>query len=223
MDTREFIVRRVAREFKSGSVVNLGIGMPTMVADFIPEGVEIILQSENGLVGMGPAPEPGKEDKDLINAGNKPITALPGAAFFDSAFSFGIIRGGHVDYTVLGALEVDQEGNLANWIIPGKMVPGMGGAMDLVVGAKTVIIAMEHVNKNGEPKILKKCRLPLTAKNQVDLIVTDMAVMKVVPEGLLLMEIAPGLSVQDVQNATEAELIVSPDLKVVLFEQEKAA
>ena len=223
MDTREYIVRRVAQEFKSGSVVNLGIGMPTMVANFLPEGVEIILQSENGLVGMGPAPEPGYEDKDLINAGNIHITALPGAAFFDSAFSFGIIRGGHVDYTVLGALEVDQEGNLANWIIPGKMVPGMGGAMDLVVGARTVIIAMEHVNKKGEPKILKKCRLPLTAKNQVDLIVTDMAVIKVVPEGLLLMEITPGLSVQDVQDATEAELIVSPDLKVALFDQVKAA
>lgn len=223
MDNREFIVRRVAQEFKSGAIVNLGIGMPTMVADFIPEGVDIFLQSENGMVGMGPAPASGKEDIDLINAGNRPVTVFPGAAFFDSAFSFGIIRGGHVDYTVLGALEVDQEGNLANWIIPGKMVPGMGGAMDLVVGAKTVIIAMEHVNKKGEPKILKKCSLPLTAKNQVNLIVTDMAVIKVVPEGLLLTEIAPGLTVKDVQDSTEAELIISPDLQVMLFEQEKAA
>jgi acetate CoA/acetoacetate CoA-transferase beta subunit len=223
MNTREFIARRVAREFKSGAVVNLGIGMPTMVADYIPKGVEIILQSENGMVGMGPAPEPGKEDRDLVNAGNQSVTALPGAAFFDSALSFGIIRGGHVDYTVLGALEVDQEGNLANWIIPGKMVPGMGGAMDLVVGAQTVIIATEHVNKKGESKILKSCRLPLTAKKQVDLIVTDMAVMRVGPEGLLLTEIAPGFSVRNVQSATEAELIVSPDLKVMLSEGEKAA
>lgn len=223
MDAREFIVRRVAQEFKSGAVVNLGIGMPTKVANYIPEDVEIILQSENGMVGMGPAPEPGKEDKDLINAGNQPVTYLPGATFFDSAFSFGIIRGGHVDYTVLGALEVDQEGNLANWIIPGKMVPGMGGAMDLVVGAKKVIIAMEHVNRKGEAKILKKCRLPLTAQKQVDMIVTDKCVLEVVPEGLLLTEVAPGLTVEDVQNATEAELIVSPELKVMSQEQELAA
>jgi acetate CoA/acetoacetate CoA-transferase beta subunit len=223
MDAREFIVRRVAQEFTTGAVVNLGIGMPTKVANFIPEGVEITLQSENGLVGMGPAPEPGKEDKDLINAGNQPVTFLPGAMFFDSAFSFGIIRGGHVDYTVLGALEVDQEGNLANWIIPGKMVPGMGGAMDLVVGARKVIIAMEHVNKKGEAKILKKCRLPLTAQNQVNMIVTEKCVLEVVPEGLMLTEIAPGLTVEEVQNATEAELIVSPELKVMLEDQELAA
>jgi len=223
MDAREFIVRRVAQEFKSGAVVNLGIGMPTKVANFIPEGVEIILQSENGMVGMGPAPEPGKEDKDLINAGNQPVTYLPGATFFDSATSFGIIRGGHVDYTVLGALEVDQEGNLANWIIPGKMVPGMGGAMDLVVGARKVIIAMEHCNKKGEPKILKKCRLPLTAKQQVNMIVTEKCVLEIVPEGLMLKEIAPGLSIQDVQDATEAELIISPDLKEVFSDEVKAA
>jgi acetate CoA/acetoacetate CoA-transferase beta subunit len=223
MDAREFIVRRVAQEFKTGAVVNLGIGMPTKVANFIPDGVEIILQSENGMVGMGPAPAPGDEDKDLINAGNQPVTSLPGAAFFDSATSFGIIRGGHVDFTVLGALEVDQEGNLANWIIPGKMVPGMGGAMDLVVGARKVIIAMEHCNKKGEPKILKKCRLPLTAQKQVNMIVTEKGVMEIVPEGILLKEIAPGLSVQDIQDATEAELIISPDLKVVFDDQEKAA
>jgi acetate CoA/acetoacetate CoA-transferase beta subunit len=223
MDAREFIVRRVAKEFTTGSVVNLGIGMPTKVANFIPEGVEITLQSENGLVGMGPAPEAGKEDKDLINAGNQPVTYLPGAVFFDSAFSFGIIRGGHVDFTVLGALEVDQEGNLANWIIPGKMVPGMGGAMDLVVGARKVIIAMEHVNKKGEAKILKKCRLPLTAQNQVNMIVTEKCVLEVVPEGLMLTEIAPGLTVEEVKDATEAELIVSPDLKVMLEDEELAA
>ncbi len=223
MDGREFIVRRIAQEFKTGDVVNLGIGMPTKVANYIPEGVEIILQSENGMVGMGPAPEPGKEDGDLINAGNQPVTYLPGAAFFDSAFSFGIIRGGHVDCTVLGALEVDQEGNLANWIIPGKMVPGMGGAMDLVVGARKVIIAMEHVNKKGEAKILKRCRLPLTAQNQVNMIVTEMGVMEVTPEGLMLTEIAPGLSIEDVQKATEAEFIVSPELKVVFGDQELAA
>ena len=223
MDDREFIVRRVAQEFNNGAVVNLGIGMPTQVANFIPEGVEIILQSENGMVGMGSAPEPGKEDKDLINAGNQPVTYLPGAAFFDSAFSFGIIRGGHVDYTVLGALEVDQEGNLANWIIPGKMVPGMGGAMDLVVGARKVIIAMEHTNKKGEAKILKRCRLPLTAQKQVNMIVTEKCVLEVVPEGLMITEIAPGLILEDVQAATEADLIVSPDLKVMLQDQELAA
>lgn len=223
MDAREFIVRRVAQEFKSGAVVNLGIGMPTKVANYIPEDIEITLQSENGMVGMGPAPEPGQEDKDLINAGNQPVTCLPGATFFDSAFSFGIIRGGHVDYTVLGALEVDQEGNLANWIIPGKMVPGMGGAMDLVVGAKKVIIAMEHVNRKGEAKILKKCLLPLTAKNQVDMIVTEKCVIEVVPEGLMLTEVAPGLTVEDVQDATEADLIVSPELKVMFQDQELAA
>lgn len=223
MDAREFIVRRVAQEFKSGAVVNLGIGMPTKVANYIAKDVEIILQSENGMVGMGPAPEPGQEDKDLINAGNQPVTYLPGATFFDSAFSFGIIRGGHVDYTVLGALEVDQEGNLANWIIPGKMVPGMGGAMDLVVGAKKVIIAMEHVNRKGEAKILKKCRLPLTAQKQVDMIVTEMCVLEVVPEGLMIIEVAPGLTVADVQKATEADLIVSQDLKVMLQDQELAA
>jgi 3-oxoacid CoA-transferase B subunit len=223
MDAREFIVRRVAQEFESGAIVNLGIGMPTKVANFIPEGVEIILQSENGMVGMGPAPAQGDEDKDLINAGNQPVTYLPGAAFFDSAFSFGIIRGGHVDFTVLGALEVDQEGNLANWIIPGKMVPGMGGAMDLVVGARKVIIAMEHVNRKGDAKILKKCKLPLTAQNQVNLIVTEKCVLEVVPEGLMLKEIAPGLTVEDVQGVTEAELIVSPDLKVMLGDQELAA
>ncbi len=223
MDKRERIVRRVAQELESGATVNLGIGMPTMVADYVPEGVELVLQAENGFVGMGPSPAKGLEDKDLINAGNQHVTLLPGAATFDSAFSFALIRGAHLDYTVLGALEVDQEGNLANWIVPGKLVPGMGGAMDLVVGAKTVIIAMEHTTKNGEPKILKKCRLPLTAAREVNLIITEMAVIEVTEDGLLLKEIAPGLSVKDVQDATEAGLKVSPDLKVMDCEDRKAA
>lgn len=224
MDKRELIARRVAQEFQPGATVNLGIGLPGLVAEYVPEGVEVFLQAENGFVGMGPTPAKGLEDRDLVNAGNQPVTLLPGAATFDSAFSFALIRGGHLDFTVLGALEVDQEGNLANWIIPGKLVPGMGGAMDLVVGAKTVIIAMEHATKNGEPKILKRCRLPLTAAREVNLIVTDMAVIEVTPEGLLLKEIAPGLSVKDVQAVTEAELNVSPDLKVMsFFEALKAA
>jgi len=212
---REMIVKRIAKEFKDGDIVNLGIGMPTMVANFLPEGVEIILQSENGFIGIGSAPRSGDEDKDLINAGNQFATVVPGACFFDSAVSFGIIRGGHVDATVLGTLEVDQEGNIANYIIPGKMVPGMGGAMDLVVGAKRVIIASEHVDKNGNPKILKKCRLPLTAVKEADLIVTDMAVIECTSEGLILKEIAPGISVDDVLKNTEAELIVAADLKVI--------
>lgn len=215
MRPRELIARRVARELKDGDVVNLGIGMPTMVANYIPTGVEVIFHSENGFVGLGPAPEEGKEDRDLTNAGGQPVTILPGGACFDSAFSFLIIRGGHLDATVLGALEVDEEGNLANWMVPGKMVPGMGGAMDLVVGAKKVIVAMEHLNKKGEPKILKQCRLPLTATKQVNLIVTEMAVIEVTPEGLLLKEIAPGLTVEEVQEATEAELKVAADLKIM--------
>jgi acetate CoA/acetoacetate CoA-transferase beta subunit len=223
MDKREMIARRVAREFWSGSTVNLGIGLPGMVADFIPDGVEVFLQSENGFVGMGPVPAKGLEDRDLVNAGNRPVTLLPGAATFDSTLSFALIRGGHLDFTVLGSLEVDQEGNLANWIVPGKMVPGMGGAMDLVVGAKTVIIAMEHTTKGGEPRILKKCRLPLTAAREVNLIITDMAVIEVTGEGLLLKEISPGLSVKDVQNATEAEMKVSPSLIVTCLETRLAA
>ena len=212
---REMIVKRIAREFKDGDVVNLGIGMPTMVANFIPEGVEIILQSENGFTGIGPVSRKGEEDPDLINAGNQFVTMLPGGCFFDSATSFGIIRGGHVDATVLGTLEVDQEGNIANYIIPGKMVPGMGGAMDLVVGAKKVIIATEHCDKNGKSKILKKCRLPLTAVAQADLIVTDMAVLERTDKGLVLKEVAPGYTVEDVLRNTEAELIVADDIKTI--------
>ena len=206
------IVKRIAKEFKDGDVVNLGIGMPTMVADHVSEDVEIFLQSENGFIGIGPAPAPGEEDPDLINAGNKPVTVKPGGCCFDSATSFGIIRGGHVDATVLGTLEVDQEGNIANYIIPGKMVPGMGGAMDLCTGAKRVIIATDHVNKNGSSKILKRCRLPLTAAKQADLIVTEMAVMEVTPEGLKLKEIAPGLTVDEVVEKTEAELLIEGEV-----------
>ncbi len=211
---REVIVKRVAQELKDGDLVNLGIGMPTLVANYIPEGIDIMLHSENGFIGLGPNPEPGKEDPDIVNAGGLPSSVVPGGAFFDSAMSFTIIRGGHLDVTVLGALQVDQEGNLANWMIPGKMVPGMGGAMDLVAGARKVIISMEHTAK-GAPKILKKCNLPLTAAKEVDLIVTDMAVIEVTPKGLLLTELAPETTVEEVINATEAELIISENLKVM--------
>jgi len=211
---KEIIARRVAKELKDGDVVNLGIGLPTMVANFIPEGIEVTLQSENGFVGIGPAPEAGKEDKDLVNAGGGYVTIHPGAAFFDSSMSFTIIRGGHVDMTVLGALQVDGKGNLANWMIPGKMVPGMGGAMDLVVGAKKVIVAMEHTAK-GSPKILKKCTLPLTAAGQVNLIITEMGVMEVTKEGLILREIGERYTVEDVKAATESELIIADDLKLM--------
>ncbi len=215
MDKREIIVRRIAKELKDGEIVNLGIGMPTMVANYIPEGVQIILQSENGFLNIGPAPREGEHDPDLINAGNQFVTVLPGGCFFDSATSFGIIRGGHVDVTVLGTLEVDQEGNIANYIIPGKFVPGMGGAMDLVVGAKKVIIATEHCDKKGKPKILKKCQLPLTAVAQADLIVTDMAVIEKTDPGLVLREVAPDCTVEDVLRNTEADLIVADVIKTI--------
>jgi acetate CoA/acetoacetate CoA-transferase beta subunit len=211
-DPKEIIAARVAKELKDGDVVNLGIGLPTMVANFLPEGVNIVLQSENGIMGMGPAAEKGKEDVDIINAGAQYVTVNPGAMFFDSATSFGIIRGGHVDATILGALEVDCRGNLSNWIVPGKMVPGMGGAMDLVVGAKKVIIAMQHTQK-GAPKILKECRLPYTAIGVVDMIITEMGVMEVTKDGIVLTELHPDYTVEQVKEATEAELIISPDLK----------
>lgn len=211
-ELKAFIAKRVAKELKDGDVVNLGIGLPTMVANYIPEGMNIFLQSENGFIGLGPAPEKGKEDMRIVNAGGQPVTILPGGVFFDSATSFTIIRGGHVDITVLGALQVDEKGNLANWMIPGKMVPGMGGAMDLVTGAKKVIIAMEHTAK-GAPKILKECTLPLTAAHQVDMIITEMGVMEVTEKGIVLKEINPEFSVEDVKNSTEAELIIAEDLK----------
>lgn len=210
--SREMIVQRVAKELKDGDVVNLGIGMPTLVANYVPEDMDVTFQSENGFLGLGSAPEPGKEDKYIVNAGGQPVTIQPGGMFFDSATSFAIIRGGHVDVTVLGALQVDEEGNLANWMIPGKMVPGMGGAMDLVVGAKRVIVAMEHTSK-GAHKILKKCKLPLTASHQVNMIITEMGVMQVTKEGLVLTEIAEECTVEEVQAATEATLIISKDLK----------
>jgi acetate CoA/acetoacetate CoA-transferase beta subunit len=213
-DIKAIIAARVAQELKDGDVVNLGIGLPTLVADYLPEGVEIILQSENGIMGMGPAAPQGGEDVDVVNAGAQYVTVNPGAMFFDSATSFGIIRGGHVDATILGALEVDEHGNLANWIVPGKMVPGMGGAMDLVVGARKVIIAMTHTQK-GKPKILKKCTLPYTAVGVVNLIITEMGVMEVTPEGIVLRELNAGFTVEQVQEATEAKLIVAPDLKII--------
>lgn len=205
---RAIIAKRVALELKDGDIVNLGIGIPTLVANYIPKGVTVFFQSENGVLGMGPAPEQGYEHPNLNNAGGSPVTFLPGAVFFDSATSFGLIRGGHVDITVLGGLQVDEEGHLANWMIPGKLIPGMGGAMDLVTGAKKVIVAMTHTEKSGAPKIVKKCTLPLTSVRRVDLIVTDMAVIEVTDKGLLLKEVAPETTVEEVLKFTEAKLIV---------------
>ena len=207
-NSRERIARRVAKFLKDGDLVNLGIGLPTLVANYLPEGLEVEFQSENGLIGLGPTPEAGQEDKDITNAGAQPATLAVGASCFDSAMSFSIIRGGHVGVTVLGALEVDQEGNLANWIVPGKMVPGMGGAMDLVAGAKTVIVAMEHCTKSGESKVLKRCTLPLTAYRRVKYIVTELAVMEVTDRGLVLLETAPGVTPDEVQAKTDADLIL---------------
>ncbi|MBN7773024.1 3-oxoacid CoA-transferase subunit B [Clostridium aminobutyricum] len=213
-DIKVRIATRVAKELKDGDVVNLGIGLPTMVANHLPEGIDIVLQSENGMMGMGSAPEPGNEDVDVVNAGAQYVSINPGGQFFDSATSFGIIRGGHVDATILGALEVDQEGNLANWIVPGKMVPGMGGAMDLVVGAKKVIVAMQHTQK-GKHKILNKCTLPFTAVKVVDMIITEMGVMKVTDKGIVLTELHPDYTLDEIKAATGCELTVDPNLKAM--------
>ena len=209
--TQAFIARRVAQELEDGDIVNLGIGLPTLVANFVPEGKSVFFQSENGFIGLGPVPETGKEDLDIVNAGGACVTILPGGMFFDSATSFGIIRGGHVDITVLGALQVDEKANIANYMIPGKMVPGMGGAMDLTSGAKRVIVAMEHTNK-GNPKLLKECTLPLTAVKAVKLIVTEMGVIEVNEKGFELIEINPEYTVEEVQAATDAPLHISPNL-----------
>lgn len=214
-ETKRFIARRVAKELHDGDFVNLGIGLPTMIPDFLPPDVRVVLEAEDGIVGAGPRPHPDQADRYVVDAGGQPASCPPGGAYISSVISFGLIRGGHVDVTVLGALQVDQEGSLANWIIPGKMVPGMGGAMDLVVGAKRVIIAMEHTQK-GAPKILRKCTLPLTAPRCVDLIVTEMGVLEVRPEGLILTEINPAYSLDQVRSATEAEFLVPSNIKPMI-------
>lgn len=212
MLSKEDIAKRIAREVKDGYYVNLGIGIPTLVANYVPDNISVEFQSENGVLGMGPFPYEGEEDADIINAGKQTITILPGGSFFDSAFSFGMIRGQKVDLTILGAMEVSENGDIANWKIPGKMVKGMGGAMDLVASAENIIVAMMHVNKAGESKILKKCTLPLTGVSCVKRVVTELAVLDITPAGFKLVERAPGISVEDIIKATEADLIIEGDI-----------
>jgi len=217
MLTKEQIAQRISKEVKDGMYVNLGIGIPTLVANYVPEDISVEFQSENGVLGMGPFPFEGEEDADLINAGKQTITILPGGSFFDSAFSFGMIRSQKVDLTILGAMEVSENGDIANWKIPGKMVKGMGGAMDLVASAENIIVAMMHVNKAGESKILKKCTLPLTGVNCVKKVVTELAVMEITDKGFKLLERAPGISVEDIVKATEAELIIEGEIPEMQF------
>jgi 3-oxoacid CoA-transferase subunit B len=212
------IAKRIAQELRDGYFVNLGIGIPTLVANYIPEGIDVEFQSENGVLGMGPFPFEGEEDADVINAGKQTITTLAGASFFDSATSFGMIRGQHVDLTILGAMEVAENGDIANWKIPGKMVKGMGGAMDLVASAENIIVAMMHVNKAGESKLLKRCTLPLTGVGCVKKVVTELAVMEIVPEGFKLLERAPGVTVEDIKNATEGNLIIEGEIPEMVID-----